>query len=105
MIRPRATVCVWFISVAMLPLVLYWGSRNDFIDAGLIWLFLYNVYYAPVSWIGAPFFRSAAEIGVVVPWPGYLFTVALYSGVIYAIFRSRARQRARRISSPDGGKP
>jgi hypothetical protein len=88
--------------VVTLPLLLYWATWNT--DLGLIGLFFYNLYYAPLSWIGLPFFDSAVEIGVVARWPGFVLAAVIYSALLYGARRwlSRARYSGAEQSEEEG---
>jgi hypothetical protein len=62
----------------LLPLIL-WALYNVDRQAGLIWFFLHQIYYAPLSWLGQPFFHNDSEVGFWVLPLGRLLTAVVYA--------------------------
>lgn len=76
----RAKVFPFIVLAGLLltPLIL-WALYNVDRQTGLIWLFLHQIYYAPLSWLGQPFFRKDSDVGFWVLPLGRLLTGVVYS--------------------------
>jgi hypothetical protein len=94
MIRPSAKTYAAMVFAVLLPFVLDWLAWNT--AMGLLALLLYNIYYLPLSWVGAPFYSHAAEIGVVPHLPGHILAALAYAAVVLAISAAWSRSRLRR---------
>ena len=94
MIRTGAKTYAAIVLVVVLPFVLDWLTWNT--PIGLLGLLLYNIYYLPLSWIGAPFFSHAAEIGVVPHLPGVVLAGVFYAGVVFLVSAAWGRLRLHR---------
>jgi hypothetical protein len=63
----RRTLLLAFI--LLLPL-LFWLLADVDSERGLVWLLFHQVYYAPLSWLGSPFFVPDGDLGFWAKWPG-----------------------------------
>ncbi|WP_411339192.1 hypothetical protein V6U71_14895 [Sphingopyxis sp. J-6] len=65
--------------VALLPAALALLVHGSF--APLLWFAAHQLYYAPLSWIGPPFFNPDSEVMFFVTVPGRILTACCYSAL------------------------
>ena len=75
------------LTLATLPLIL--GLGSVFLpDIGLIFLFIENIIYLPLSWIGSPFFDYITDIGGYLPTIlGRILSICFYLLLYYGVYR------------------
>ena len=84
MLRRHRTFVIAAACVALVPFVLellLWSTP----DIGLIWLLFHQLYYAPLSGIGEPFFTPGSDVSFWVRWPGRVLALVVYVGSLIVV--------------------
>jgi hypothetical protein len=63
-----------------LAALIHWDEMR-----GLVWFLLHQAYYAPLSWLGEPFFRADSEVSFWVLPAGRVLAAAVYPGLLIAV--------------------
>ena len=80
--------------VLVFPFI-FLGLMNLDGNRGLVWFFIHQMYYLPLSWIGEPFFQLDSEVSFFVSYLGRIFTAVCYLLLIIILTKINSRIKSK----------